>query len=141
MVVMVRAAKDQPAEKARSRRASDGRRSAARTPGRHGEPSGIGLDTPIYTLSVAAELLETHQRTLMMYEHLGMIKPARTSTNRRRYTQRDLLKLQAIQRLTRQHGVNLAGARLILAMLKTLQEHDLDPPAALRGLDVRQLHV
>src|SRR5690242_20875552 len=36
-----------------------------------------------------------------MYEHLNMIKPKRTVTNRRRYSQRDLMKLQAIQTLTR----------------------------------------
>ena len=53
------------------------------------------LDRPIYTLSVASEILETHPRTLMMYEHLNMIKPKRTVTNRRRYSQRDLMKLPA----------------------------------------------
>ncbi|TMD50747.1 MAG: MerR family transcriptional regulator, partial [Chloroflexi bacterium] len=58
------------------------------------DPS-IHLDKPIYTLSVASEILATHPRTLMMYEHLNMIKPKRTATNRRRYSQRDLMKLQA----------------------------------------------
>ncbi|MGH7920220.1 MAG: MerR family DNA-binding transcriptional regulator [Candidatus Dormibacteraceae bacterium] len=48
------------------------------------DPKAIGLDTPLYTLSVAAEVLETHPRTLMMYERLGLIEPRRTSTNRRR---------------------------------------------------------
>lgn len=102
---------------------------------------GIGLDKPIYTLSVASEILDTHPRTLMMYEHLGMIKPHRTSTNRRRYSQRDMMKLQAIQTLTRQHRVNLAGARFILPMLKVLQEQGLAVPEGLEDLDVRKLDV
>ena len=102
---------------------------------------GIHLDKPIYTLSVASEILETHPRTLMMYEHLNMIKPKRTSTNRRRYSQRDLMKLQAIQTLTRQHGVNLAGVRYILALLKKLQEAGLETPEGLKDLDVTQLEV
>ena len=109
--------------------------------GGSGDPAGIGLDKPIYTLSVAAEVLETHPRTLMMYEHLSMIKPKRTATNRRRYSQRDLMKLQAIQTLTRKHGVNLAGVRYVLTMLKTLQLSGLDAPQRLRELDVRDLEV
>jgi MerR family transcriptional regulator, heat shock protein HspR len=111
-------------------------------PGRLPADAGnIGLDKPIYTLSVASEILGTHPRTLMMYEHLGMIQPTRTATNRRRYTQRDLMKLQAIQTMTRQHGVNLAGVRYVLRMLKTLQEHGMEVPEPLRDLDVRPLDV
>jgi MerR family transcriptional regulator/heat shock protein HspR len=102
---------------------------------------GIGLDKPIYTLSVASEILDTHPRTLMMYEHLGMIKPHRTTTNRRRYSQRDMMKLQAIQTLTRTHRVNLAGARFILPMLKALQERGLAVPEGLEDLDVRNLEL
>ena len=80
----------------------------------------ISLDKPIYTISVASEILETHPRTLMMYEHLGLVVPKRTSTNRRRFSQRDIMKLQTIQKLTRQHSVNLAGVRYILRLLKIL---------------------
>jgi DNA-binding transcriptional MerR regulator len=105
------------------------------------DPTSIHLDKPIYTLSVASEILETHPRTLMMYEHLNMIKPKRTVTNRRRYSQRDLMKLQAIQTLTRKHGVNLAGVRYILALLKTLQTNGLEPPEGLKDLDVTLLEV
>ena len=104
-------------------------------------PEGPNLDRPIYTLSVASEILETHPRTLMMYEHLNMIKPKRTVTNRRRYSQRDLMKLQAIQTLTRKHGVNLAGVRYILALMKKLQEAGLEAPDGLRDLDVSLLEV
>jgi MerR family transcriptional regulator, heat shock protein HspR len=106
-----------------------------------GDGTSIHLDKPIYTLSVASEILETHPRTLMMYEHLNMIKPKRTVTNRRRYSQRDLMKLQAIQTLTRKHGVNLAGVRYILALLKTLQLSGLEPPDGLKELDVSLLDV
>ena len=73
--------------------------------------TNISLDKPIYTISVASEILETHPRTLMMYEHLGLVVPKRTSTNRRRFSQRDVMKLQTIQKLTRHHSVNLAGVR------------------------------
>lgn len=121
---------------------SDGRnRARAAKGGRPVSSAAMGLDAPLYTLSVAAELLDTHSRTLMMYEHLGLIKPQRTATNRRRYTQRDLLKLRAIQTLTRQHGVNLAGARLILPMLKAMRQAGLQAPAELGDLEVDELDV
>jgi MerR family transcriptional regulator/heat shock protein HspR len=104
-------------------------------------PDGPNLDRPIYTLSVASEILETHPRTLMMYEHLNMIKPKRTVTNRRRYSQRDLMKLQAIQTLTRKHGVNLAGVRYILALMRKLHDVGVEAPEGLRDLDVSLLDV
>lgn len=109
--------------------------------GMSSDATNIHLDKPIYTLSVASEILETHPRTLMMYEHLGMIKPKRTVTNRRRYSQRDLMKLQAIQTLTRKHGVNLAGVRYILALLKVIERSGLEPPEGLKDLDVTLLEV
>lgn len=111
------------------------------TPARTADTANIHLDKPIYTLSVASEILETHPRTLMMYEHLGMVRPKRTATNRRRYSQRDVMKLQAIQTLTRKHGVNLAGVRYVLALMKTLQTNGLEPPNGLKELDVSLLDV
>ncbi|HVB78031.1 MAG TPA: MerR family transcriptional regulator [Candidatus Nitrosotalea sp.] len=105
------------------------------------DANGMGLDRPIYTLSVASEVLQTHPRTLMMYEHLNMIKPHRTATNRRRYSPRDLIKLRAIQTLTQAHGVNLAGVRYILALLKQFESTGLSPPDGLRDLDVSLIEL
>jgi MerR family transcriptional regulator/heat shock protein HspR len=99
----------------------------------------IELDRPIYTLGVASEMLDAHPRTLMVYEQLDLIKPKRTATNRRRYSPRDVMKLQAIQKLTRRHGVNLAGARFILALLKELHDNAVEPPARFRDVDVSLL--
>src|SRR5437870_8808990 len=87
----------------------------------------LSLDKPIYTISVASEILDTHPRTLMMYENLGLVVPKRTPTNRRRFSQRDIIKLRTIQRLTRQHGVNLAGVRHILQLLAILYQHGVAP--------------
>src|ERR1700694_4259099 len=99
----------------------------------------IDLDRPIYTLGGASEMLDAHPRTLMVYEQLDMIKPQRTPTNRRRYSPRDVMKLQAIQKMTRRHGVNLAGARFILALLQELDDHAVEPPARFRDVDVSLL--
>ncbi|MFN2465176.1 MAG: MerR family transcriptional regulator [Candidatus Dormibacteria bacterium] len=103
--------------------------------------SNIGLDKPIYTISVASEILATHPRTLMMYETLGLVTPARTPTNRRRFSQRDVIKLRTIQRLTRQHGVNLAGARHILNLMIQLREAGVNPPTGLHEIDVTEIRM
>ena len=101
----------------------------------------VGLDKPIYTISVASEILETHPRTLMMYEHLGLVIPHRTATNRRRYSQRDILTLQAIQRLTRVHGLNLNGARYVIQCLRLLDQHRIQRPAFLDDVDVSNVRL
>ena len=112
-------------------------RSGSRAPGE----LGLSLDKPIYTISVASEILETHPRTLMMYENMGLVVPQRTSTNRRRFSQRDIQKLQTIQNLTRNHGVNLNGVRYVLQLLKLLDANGVTPPEGLRDIDVSQLQV
>jgi MerR family transcriptional regulator/heat shock protein HspR len=104
-------------------------------------PGAPSLDKPIYTISVAAEILETHPRTLMMYENMGLVVPQRTSTNRRRFSQRDIYKLQTIQNLTRRHGVNLTGVRYVLTLLKALHEHGIAPPEELKDIDVSALRI
>ena len=98
--------------------------------------SRVALDKPIYTISVAAEILATHPRTLMMYEHLQLVVPQRTATNRRRYSQRDVLTLQAIQRLTRQHGLHLHGARYVIHLRRVLGDHQIPRPESLDDVDV-----
>src|SRR2546428_6389364 len=92
------------------------------------QPWSGALDKPLYTISVAAEILETHPRTLMLYEDAGLIEPFRTSTNRRRYSQRDISKVQVIQHLTREKGVTLAGVRHILSPFATTKRHPVGPP-------------
>jgi len=96
------------------------------------QPSFGDLDKPLYTISVAAEILETHPRTLMLYEDAGLIEPHRTTTNRRRYSQRDITKVQVIQHLTREKGVTLTGVKHILSLFETMKRHRVEPPPDLR---------
>jgi MerR family transcriptional regulator/heat shock protein HspR len=103
--------------------------------------AGFDLDKPLYTISVASEILETHPRTLMLYEDVGLVEPFRTSTNRRRYSQRDIRKLQVIQHLTREKGVNLAGVRHILALFEVLKKRGLVPPSDLRDVFERYTEI
>ena len=82
-------------------------------------------DRPCYMISVAAELVGMHPQTLRIYENKGLVRPRRTPGNTRLYSERDLERLRAIQRLTTELGLNLAGVERVIAL-----EDEL---AALRG--------
>ena len=101
----------------------------------------LGLDKPLYTISVAAEVLASHPRTLMMYETMGLGVPDRTPTNRRRYSQRDILTLSAIQHLTRQSGLNIAGAKQVITCLQLLDTHGIPRPPELAGIDIEHVRL
>ena len=68
----------------------------------------------LYVISVAAELAGVHAQTLRIYERKGLVEPARTPGGSRRYSDRDIQRLQRIQELTNE-GLNLAGVKRVLA--------------------------
>ena len=78
--------------------------------------------TAVYVISVAAELAGMHPQTLRIYERKGLLNPARTAGNTRRYSERDIERLRAIQELTQEHGINLAGVKMIVEMERQLGE-------------------
>ncbi|MEX1046471.1 MAG: helix-turn-helix transcriptional regulator [Actinomycetota bacterium] len=78
-------------------------------------------DRAVYIISVAAELAGVHPQTLRFYERKGLVQPARSSGNTRRYSERDIARLRTIQRLTQDQGVNLAGAKMVIEMQKELE--------------------
>jgi hypothetical protein len=114
---------------------------AAATQARRSETAGPALDKPLYTISVAADILGTHPRTLMMYESLGVLAPHRTPTNRRRYSQRDLLTVQAIRQLTRGHGLNIAAARYVIRLLQMVDAGRIPRPAYLEDVVVTHVRI
>src|SRR5919197_2670216 len=70
----------------------------------------------VYIISVAAELAGVHPQTLRIYERKGLLTPARTRGNTRRYSNRDIERLRMIQRLTQEEGLNLAGVKMLVEM-------------------------
>jgi MerR family transcriptional regulator/heat shock protein HspR len=79
-------------------------------------------DRPRYMISVAAELVGMHPQTLRMYEQKGLMRPKRTAGNTRLYSERDIERLQLIQRLTSEVGLNLAGVELVLRLEDELRK-------------------
>lgn len=83
---------------------------------------GPNHDEPVFVISVAAELADMHPQTLRSYEREGLITPARTSGNTRRYSQRDIDRLRFIRHLTQEEGLNLSGVRVVLDLGEKLEQ-------------------
>jgi MerR family transcriptional regulator, heat shock protein HspR len=64
---------------------------------------------------VAAELAGLDPQTLRIYEREGLLDPARSAGGTRRYSARDMDRLQEIYALTAD-GLNLAGIRRVLQL-------------------------
>jgi MerR family transcriptional regulator/heat shock protein HspR len=75
---------------------------------------------PVYVISVAANIVRVHPRTLRIYEVEGLICPARTPTNIRLYSENDIRRVLWIRYLTQNLGVNLAGVRVLFELEERL---------------------
>ncbi|MGH3498991.1 MAG: heat shock protein transcriptional repressor HspR [Nocardioidaceae bacterium] len=83
-----------------------------------------GPDSPVYVISVAAQLTGMHPQTLRTYDRLGLVSPGRTGGGGRRYSLHDIELLREVARLTAE-GLGLEGVRRVLEL-----EHQV---AALQG--------
>ena len=77
-------------------------------------------EMPVYVISVAANILSVHPRTLRIYEDEGLVCPARTPTNIRLYSEQDIRRVLWIRHLTQNLGVNLAGVRILFELEERL---------------------
>jgi MerR family transcriptional regulator, heat shock protein HspR len=85
--------------------------------------------TQVFVISIAADLAGMHPQTLRQYDRLGLVSPSRTPGKSRRYSMRDVAKLQEVARLGAE-GVSLEGIRRIL---------ELEDHVALLSSRVREL--
>ena len=72
-------------------------------------------NSPVFVISMAAELAGMHPQTLRQYDRLGLVSPGRTAGKSRRYSMRDVAKLREIQQLSGE-GVSLEGIRRVLEL-------------------------
>ena len=100
------------------------------------------MDSPRYTISVAADLVGMHQQTLRMYEAKGLVRPKRTPGNTRLYSESDLERLRLIQRLTTELGLNLAGVEHVLRLEEELRKARARAERLERKLrdEIREVH-
>ena len=91
-------------------------------PGLPSLPPGTDPDSPVFVISVAAELAGMHAQTLRGYDRLGLVSPGRSPGGGRRYSARDIALLREVQRLSQEEGVNLAGVKRIIELERTIDE-------------------
>jgi MerR family transcriptional regulator, heat shock protein HspR len=84
---------------------------------------GLSDDSPVYVISVAAQLAGLHPQTLRTWDRLGLVSPSRSSGQGRRYSLRDVLALREVQRLSQEEGVSLSGIKRILELDQELRRH------------------
>jgi MerR family transcriptional regulator/heat shock protein HspR len=84
------------------------------------ERSRLPDDRAVFVISVAAELAGVHPQTLRIYEREGLVRPKRTTSNARRYSERDIQRLLEIKRLTGD-GMNLEGVRRVIALTQEIE--------------------
>jgi len=76
----------------------------------------VDREQGVYMISVAAELAGMHPQTLRIYETRGLITPGRSPKGTRLYSQEDVDRLQRIQELTSELGMNLAGVEKVFEL-------------------------
>lgn len=111
----------------------DGRR---RQSSRLGGGYQLTDETPVYVISVAAQLSGLHPQTLRQYDRLGLVSPDRTAGRGRRYSARDIELLRTVQALSQDEGINLAGIKRIIELenqVAALQQRVAELSAAVDG--------
>jgi len=71
---------------------------------------------PVYPISIAAEFLEVHPRTLRLYEKYGLILPSRRA-KKRFFSDNDLHWIQCIREMIHQKGLNISGIKRLLDLI------------------------
>ena len=92
---------------------------------------GADRETPLYMISVVAELLGVHPQTLRLYEREGYVRPRRTRGGTRLYSEADVDTVRRILHLTRDLGVNLAGVEVVIEMRRKLERMQAELAEAL----------
>lgn len=84
------------------------------------QEKGLNPAKPMFPIGIIAEYLSLTPKTLRYYEQNSILVPAKTSKNRKLYSINDLDKGTFIKYLSTEAGVNIAGIRIILSLLKAL---------------------
>lgn len=107
------------------------------------QPYELTDESPVYVISVAAQLSGLHPQTLRQYDRLGLVSPDRTPGRGRRYSARDIELLRQVQQLSQDEGINLAGIKRIIELenqVAALQARAAELQQAVEGAAVAMRH-
>lgn len=81
------------------------------------ENNSIAITSPVYTLSVAADLSGIPVHSIRQYIDKGLIIPLKKESSRNLFSQLDILRLKYIHKLLTEDGLNIAGIKSLLAII------------------------
>jgi MerR family transcriptional regulator/heat shock protein HspR len=95
------------------------------------ENNSVASTTPVYTLSVTADLSGIPVHSIRQYIDKGLMIPFKKESGRNLFSQVDILRLKYIHKLLEEDGLNIAGIRALLALIPcwairncTKEEHE-----------------
>jgi MerR family transcriptional regulator/heat shock protein HspR len=78
-------------------------------------------DHPLYTMAQVTEALGVRAPVLRRWEQAGLIRPERTAGGQRRYSRREIQRLQHVAQLVGE-GMTTAGIRRVLDLEERIDE-------------------
>ena len=76
----------------------------------------IKPDDPVYAIGIVSKLLGMPEWTLRTLEKKGLVRPRRMNKKIRVYSYKDIQRLEYIQYLMEDKGVNISGIKIIMEM-------------------------
>jgi MerR family transcriptional regulator, heat shock protein HspR len=81
------------------------------------ENNSVASTTPVYTLSISADLSGIPVHSIRQYIDKGLMIPFKKESSRNLFSQVDILRLKFINKLLDEDGLNIAGIRALLALI------------------------
>ena len=81
------------------------------------ENNSVETTTPVYTLSITADLSGVPSHSIRQYIEKGLLIPFKKESSRNLFSQVDILRLKYIHKLLEKDGLNIAGIRALLALI------------------------
>ena len=90
-------------------------------------------ETPVFVISVAAELAGMHAQTLRQYDRIGLVIPSRTRGGGRRYSAADVTRLREVSASPRRRGSPSGGSSGSLSSSTRSRRCALASPSSVRS--------
>ncbi len=81
----------------------------------------VASETPVYAISIAAQLAGLHPQTLRQYDRVGLVLAHRVAGRNRLYSARDVQRLRYVSQLSNE-GLSIEGIRRVLELEEQVLE-------------------
>jgi len=75
----------------------------------------VASDTPVYAISIAAQLCGLHPQTLRQYDRVGLVSAHRVAGRNRLYSAHDVQRLRYVSQLSAE-GLSIEGIKRVIEL-------------------------